>query len=73
MQPVFTELHRNAAVSVRNVAGRNQKLRQHIGGKAVFYIPGNLAYGSKPPQGSMIAPNSTLIYEVEVLEIKPCD
>ena len=44
-----------------------------VGGKAVFYIPGNLAYGSKPPQGSMIAPNSTLIYEVEVLEIKPCD
>jgi FKBP-type peptidyl-prolyl cis-trans isomerase len=39
------------------------------GGKATFYIPSNLAYGERPPRGSNILPNSTLIFEVEVLDI----
>lgn len=42
------------------------------GAKATLYIPGNLAYGANPPRGSVIEPNSTLVFEVEVLEvIKP--
>jgi len=37
------------------------------GGKATFYIPADLAYGSRGNRG--IEPNSTLIFDVEVLKV----
>lgn len=39
------------------------------GGKTVFYIPSNLAYGETGTPGGPIGPNSDLIFEVELIQV----
>ncbi|MDE6269560.1 MAG: FKBP-type peptidyl-prolyl cis-trans isomerase [Muribaculaceae bacterium] len=41
------------------------------GGKATFYIPGNLAYGVDGAPRAGIGPNAMLIFDVEVLDVNP--
>lgn len=41
------------------------------GGKAVLYIPSALGYGERGAQ--TIAPNSTLVFDVELVEVRPYD
>jgi FKBP-type peptidyl-prolyl cis-trans isomerase FklB len=39
------------------------------GSKWRLYIPANLAYGPNGAPGSPIGPNSTLIFDVELLKV----
>ncbi|WP_154222886.1 FKBP-type peptidyl-prolyl cis-trans isomerase [Marinicella rhabdoformis] len=42
----------------------------NTGSKYRFYIPSELAYGSDARPGSPIGPNSTLIFDIELIEVK---
>ncbi|GAB3095187.1 FKBP-type peptidyl-prolyl cis-trans isomerase N-terminal domain-containing protein [Lysobacter terrae] len=42
-----------------------------VGAKYRFWIPGDLAYGPKGTPGGPIGPNSTLVFDVELLAILP--
>lgn len=60
-----------ATFSLRNVIPgfRAGLIGMAVGETKTFEIPPEQAYGSTPPQGSIIPPNATLIFEVTVLAI----
>ena len=39
------------------------------GGKGTLYIPGPLAYGKNPPQGSSFKPNDAMIFDIVVVDV----
>jgi FKBP-type peptidyl-prolyl cis-trans isomerase FklB len=52
------------------IAGWTEALQlMPVGSKWILYIPPELAYGERQMQGSAIEPNSTLIFEVELISI----
>jgi FKBP-type peptidyl-prolyl cis-trans isomerase FkpA len=44
--------------------------RMRVGGKAMFMCPASIAYGERGA-GTVIPPNATLLFEVELLDIVP--
>ena len=40
------------------------------GGKAKFYVPGEIAYGVEGIPSRNVGPNETIVYDVEVLEVE---
>ena len=65
---VFDENENTQFVANRVIKGWTEGLGLlGEGGKATLYIPANLAYGERGNRG--IEPNSTLIFDVEVLKV----
>lgn len=53
------------------IAGWTEALQKmKVGSKWQLYIPSELAYGAKPPQGSPIGPNAVLVFDIELLGIE---
>jgi FKBP-type peptidyl-prolyl cis-trans isomerase FkpA len=46
-----------------------QKMQK--GGSYKIHIPGELAYGASPPQGSPIPPNAALDFDVSIVQVVP--
>jgi FKBP-type peptidyl-prolyl cis-trans isomerase FkpA len=53
------------------IAGFSQAtLGMRVGGLRRAIVPPNLAYGNNPPATSGIAPNETLVFEIELLAVQ---
>lgn len=40
-----------------------------VGGRRTLVIPGDMAYGPNPPPGAGIAPNETLVFTVDMIDV----
>jgi FKBP-type peptidyl-prolyl cis-trans isomerase FkpA len=53
------------------IEGWDQTLAtMRVGGLRKVVLPPALGYGSFPPAGSVIPPNATLVFEIELMEIR---
>jgi FKBP-type peptidyl-prolyl cis-trans isomerase len=49
---------------------RDAIIGMRIGESKTVTIPPELAYGANPPRGSIIPPNATLIFDIELLGVR---
>jgi len=53
------------------IRGWTEALQQmKVGSKWQLFIPAEMAYGATPPPRSQIPPNSVLVFEIELLDVK---
>lgn len=53
------------------IAGFSQAtIGMRVGGLRRAIVPPNLAYGANPPASSGIAPNETLVFEIELIALQ---
>ena len=53
------------------IAGWTEALQlMKVGDKWQLFIPSNLAYGANPRPGGPIGPNATLLFDIELFEVK---
>lgn len=69
-----TEFDSNDSVSIplnRVIPGWTEGIQlMEEGATYKFWIPGDLAYGANPRPGGPIGPNETLVFEVDLLQVK---
>jgi FKBP-type peptidyl-prolyl cis-trans isomerase len=59
------------AIPGRVIKGWNLGLQgMRVGGKRQLTIPADLAYGQSPPPGGVIKPGDTLVFDIELLEVR---
>ena len=52
------------------IAGWDQGIAgMKVGGRRTLVIPGHMAYGANPPPGAGIAPNETLVFTVDLVDV----
>ena len=67
---LHTALGGDGGGSIRIPAAICGLVGMKVGEKRELYIPANLAYGENSPPGSNIPPNSVLLFDIELLDIK---
>jgi peptidylprolyl isomerase len=68
-QPVSFPLSGVVKGFTQGIGGTTGVPPMKLGGRRIMILPGALAYGATPPQGSNIPPNATLVFVVDLTKV----